>query len=223
MPKRITNNTKTDFIVNMTKAGFMRLTFVFLALATVGTGLGCLPYYLKRGTSYLSGGLQESFSISIPNTTALEYLKYATIVLMAFGFFGFLILLISGSKKYFKPKESLPMALLLGYLLMCVVSTFMAYDTNTAVFGSQGRFEGLVSIIAYAGFFAAASQLTNQKLKLYAQLPLSTALWEFSRALNLLLIFSQPFSAETIISRELFHSTSSQTASLPHLTHLLLF
>ena len=165
MPKRITNNTKTDFIVNMTKAGFMRLTFLFLALATVGTGLGCLPYYLKRGTSYLSGGLQESFSISIPNTAALEYLKYATIVLMAFGFFGFLILLISGSKKYFKPKESLPMALLLGYLLMCVVSTFMAYDTNTAIFGSQGRFEGLVSIIAYAGFFVAASQLTNQKLK----------------------------------------------------------
>ncbi|MBQ8378707.1 MAG: O-antigen ligase family protein [Oscillospiraceae bacterium] len=165
MPKRITKNTKTDFIVNMSKSGFMMLTFIFLAIACVGTGLSLLPYYLKKGTDFVSGGLSEATSVAVRMSDAISMLETATIILMAVGFFGFLILLISGSKKYFKPKENIPMLLLVGYLLMCVISTFMAYDVNVAIFGSEGRYEGLVSLIAYTGFFAASSQLTDQKLK----------------------------------------------------------
>ncbi len=166
MPKRITKNTKTDFIVNMTKAGFMKLTFVFLVIACIGTGLSLVPYYLKKGTDFVSGGISEATSVAVRMSEAVSMLEYATIILMAVGFSGFLILLISGSKEYFKPKENLPMLLLAGYLLMCVVSTFMAYDMNNAIFGSTGRYEGLVSLIAYTGFFVAASQLTHQKLKI---------------------------------------------------------
>ena len=165
MPKRITKNTKTDFIVIMSKSGFMMLTFLFLAIAGIGTGLSLLPYYLKKGTDFVSGGLSEATSVAVRMSDAISMLETATIILMAVGFFGFLILLISGSKKYFKPKENIPMLLLVGYLLMCVISTFMAYDVNVAIFGSEGRYEGLVSLIAYTGFFAASSQLTDQKLK----------------------------------------------------------
>lgn len=166
MPKRITKNTNTDFIVNMSKSGFMRLCFVFLFVACVTTGLSLLPYYLKKGTEFVSGDLGAATSVAIKMTEAVSMLESATIILMTVGFMGFLVLVISGSKKYFKPKENLPMLLLLGYLLMCVVSTFMAYDVNIAVFGSEGRYEGLVSLVAYTGFFVASSQLTDQKLKI---------------------------------------------------------
>ena len=165
MPKRITKNTKTDFIVNMTKEGFMKLCFVFMALATIGVGLSCLPYYLKKGNDFVSGGIEEATTVAIRTTIAIDFLKYSAIVLMAFGFFGFLFLVISASKGYFKAKENLPMVLLGGFVLMCAVSTFLAYDVNVAIFGSHGRFEGLVAFLSYCGFFAVASQLTDKKYK----------------------------------------------------------
>lgn len=165
MPKRITKNEKTDFIVNMTKDGFMKLALIFLAAACVGVGIAYLPYYLKRGNSFMSGESDSFIEGAVLGSQAAEYIKYAVLILMAFGFFGFLILLISASKKYLRLKESGPFVLLFGYALMCAVSTAVAVDRSVALFGSEGRYEGLISVLAYAGLFCAASQLTDKNAR----------------------------------------------------------
>lgn len=162
MPKRITKNEKTDFIVNMKEKTFQKMTFLFLVLASAAFLLGNVPYYLAKG---LVGKNETIIEYGIKTGEAYEKLKILPVILMAFGFFGFLVLLISVTKKYFKLKENLPLTLLGGYLLICAVSTVFAYDRNIALFGKDGRYEGLIALIACAGLFAAASQLRNKKFR----------------------------------------------------------
>lgn len=162
MPKRITNNQKTDFIVNMKEKTFQKMTFLFLVLASAAFLLGNVPYYLAKG---LVGENETIIDYGIKTGEAFEKLKILPVILMAFGFIGFLVLLISVTKKYFKLRENLPVTLLGGYLLICAVSTVFAYDRNIALFGKDGRYEGLIALIACAGLFAAASQLRNRKFR----------------------------------------------------------
>lgn len=165
MPKRITKNEKTDFIVNMTKPQFMMMEFIYLVLASLGALVCCVPYYLKRGNENLSGTESNFVTGALSNASALEFLKYGIVILMTAGFIGYLMLLISGTKNYFKLKENKIMLLLAGYLLLCGVSTAMANNRSLAFFGNGGRFEGFIAVISYAGFFFASSQLTDKKLK----------------------------------------------------------
>ena len=159
---RITKNEKTDFIVNMTKKGFQRLTLWYLALSALGVFFSCIPYYFKRSNKDMLGNF-ETLGKNIKLTTeAFEVLKYGTLVLMVFGFFGFLILLISGTKEYFRAKENKSMILLALFVGMSAISIIFAHDNYIAVFGNNGRYEGIIAWVAYAGLFAAASQLTDK-------------------------------------------------------------
>lgn len=160
MPIRITKNEKTDFIVNMTAKQFQTICFVFVALSSLAAMLCCVPYYIKKGTE----GVTNAAADAVANAAALKYLEPAVIALMAFGFFGFLFLLIAISKKYLSfKKDFMTFAFLGGYLLVCGISVITAYDRSVAVFGNVGRYQGFVTIVSYAGLFAAASQLRSKK------------------------------------------------------------
>lgn len=164
-PKRITKNENTDFIVNMTKPQFMRMEFVYLVIACVGAFLSCLSYCLKRGNAYLSGDLDASTMANSLSMKAFEMLRFGAVIIMAVGFLGYLMLLISDVKGYFKLKENKILILLFGYVLLCGISTLLADDKSLAFFGNDGRYEGFIAVIAYVGFFFGASQLTDKRLK----------------------------------------------------------
>lgn len=164
-PKRITKNEKTDFIVNMTRPQFMRMDFVFLILACVGAIFSCVGYCLTRGNEYLSGDFTASTMANSLSMKAFESLRYSAVIIMAVGFLGYLLFFIAGVKNYFKLKENMGILLCVGYLFMCGVSTVLAEDKSLAFFGNDGRYEGLIAIIAYVGFFLVASQLCDKRLK----------------------------------------------------------
>lgn len=165
MGKMFKHNEKTDFILNMTHKGYQKLEFWFLAAAAAGISLSFLPYYVKRGTGAVNGGLEVAVESVTRNSDALKALKYAPVVLMAFGFFGFLMLLIAGIKKYFRLSENKILLLPAGYLLICLVSTALSGRFSVAFFGGDGRYEGFIAAVSYVGIFAAASCLTDGKLR----------------------------------------------------------
>lgn len=176
MGKHFKHNEKTDFIVNMTSSGYQKLVFWFLAAAAAVTSLSFLPYYLKRGNDYISGGLETAAAAAAKNAQSLSALRFAPIALMAFGFFGFLMLIIAGLKKYFRFGENKGMFLAAAYLLICGVSAALSGNKMQAVFGADGRYEGLIAIVAYLGIFAAGCCLWDkQKRKLLANVIIALA------------------------------------------------
>ena len=168
MGKIFKHNEKTDFIVNMKESTYRSLVFGFLLLFVIALTASYLPYFFAKGNTidYQGADLMTgTISYSMSSGDALEKLKIPMIALMAFGFFGFLLLLIAGVKKFLTLRQSMPLILLAVYGGLCTVSTFFAYDINIAFFGNQGRYEGLLTIIACIGIFAAAVQLERTRLR----------------------------------------------------------
>lgn len=159
------HNEKTDFIMNMTAKGYQKLCFIFLMISTLSISLGTLVYYIAKGNEKIDG-TAGSFGRNIRyNNEAFKYIQLVSIFLIVLGFFGLLVWLIPILKKQFKFKENKGLLLIGMYLVFAVVSTALAYNVQIAVYGQSGRFEGLITIIAYIGLFLAATQLSENNKK----------------------------------------------------------
>ncbi len=168
--KHLFNSTeKSDFIVNMTEKQYQKMGLIYLAASAVIIFIMNLPYYISKGPiSFVFGKLNELQTIKYLETSRANeecrgLIAYLQIAVYAVSFIGFLILIVSATKKYFKAGENRLFILPILYLLFVVISTFMAYDLNTAFFGRDYRFNGMLTIFSYIGLFVAASQINSRE------------------------------------------------------------
>lgn len=150
---------KSDFIVNMTEKQYQKMGLLYLGLVAVIMFLMSIPYYFAKGELVIfNDGLVKYSDLSMANVTCSSYISYLQIALFAMGFFGFLVLLVSATKQYFKARENKAFLLVVLFMLFLVVSTLMAYNIKTAFLGRDYRYHGMLTYFSYIGLFAAASQ-----------------------------------------------------------------
>ena len=174
---------KSDFIVNMTEPQYQKLGFIYLVLTTLVLFVMSIPYYVSKGAIRFSfSGINtlqtmKYVDFSRISTTHAEYISYLQIALYAASFIGFLILIISATKKYFKAGENKLFVLPVIYLLFVLVSTFLAYDIKCAFFGKDYRYNGMLTLFSYIGLFVAASQINSRsRRKTYLDIFLTISL-----------------------------------------------
>ncbi len=163
--KHLFNSTeKSDFIVNMTEGQYQKMGLIYLGMASVVMFIMSIPYYLaKGGLSIFNNGLVKYVDTSVANATCGSYISYLQIALFAMGFFGFLILLVSATKEYFKAKENKAFLLILMLMLLITVAMFKAYSIKYSFFGKDYRYHGLLTYFSYIGLFVAASQVNSRE------------------------------------------------------------
>lgn len=150
---------KSDFIVNMTEKQYQKMGLLYMGLVAVVMFLLTIPYYLSKGAIVIfNNGLLKYADQSSANASSSSYISYLQIALFAMGFFGFLVLLVSATKKYFKARENSAFLLVLLFAVFLVTATVLAYDIKVAFLGRDFRYHGLLTYLSYIGLFAAASQ-----------------------------------------------------------------
>ena len=174
---------KSDFIVNMTERQYQKLGFIYLALSAIVLFVMSIPYYVSKGAlRYSFSGINALQTMKYVDFSRISsrcsgYISYLQIALYAVSFIGFLILIISATKKYFKAGENKLFVLPVIYLLFVVVSTFMAYDIKCAFFGKDYRYNGMLTLFSYIGLFVAASQINSRsRRKTYLDIFLTISL-----------------------------------------------
>ena len=133
----------SNFIVDMKPQTLQKIIFWFFIAFCAALPLVGLAYYLNDNAIY-----------------------FTSTVLTSFGFFGFLLFLIAITKKEVAIKNNISYPILLGILLLSTLSTLFAVDKSLALYGTSGRYEGLLAIIAYGGIFLAGSLIYVKKSKL---------------------------------------------------------
>ncbi len=155
---------KSDFIVNMTEPQYQKMGFGYLALVAIVMFVMSIPYYVaKGGLTIFNNGLIKYVQTSVANAACSSYISYLQIALFALGFVGFLILIISATKEYFKGSQNKAFLLVVLFLLFVATSTIMAYELKAAFLGRDYRYHGMLTFFSYVGMFAAASQINSRE------------------------------------------------------------
>ena len=142
MSKTIFGTTeKSNFILNMKNETVQKLLRVVLFLCIIIPQIGALVITLAQTTS----------------------VWLATFLYFA-GFTGlliYLIVMLRGEIKFFENKTYIIIVLIAVFTLVSYYGVIIRGESDdfmkTALFGEQGRYEGLISIIAYLGIFLAAT------------------------------------------------------------------
>ena len=151
------SSSKSNFIVNMTAAGAQKMCGVYSIMAVAVVMLMAIPYYFtQKVVDYTNtkDGSQHFLSDS--------FIYYTSLAVVVAGCIGFLIFLIAYTKKQVSIKNNKTLLCCLAVIVLSAVATFSAADINTAVFGYKNRYEGLLTILGYWGFFAVGMCITAE-------------------------------------------------------------
>lgn len=165
----------------MTEQQYQKLGFIYLALAAIVMFVMNIPYYITKGAIIIRSAPLGDHTITYVDNGAVYsrcsgFIAYLQIAIYAVSFIGFLILIVSATKKYFKAGENKLFILPVIYLLFVVVSTFMAYNLKYAFFGRDYRYNGMLTMFSYIGLFVAASQINSRsRRKTYLDIFVSIA------------------------------------------------
>ncbi len=77
------------------------------------------------------------------------------------GFLSVLMFIISASKNDIAPLKNPSYFMVAAMLIFATISAISSFDQSRAVFGMQGRYEGLIAIISYVGIFIAGTLIVN--------------------------------------------------------------
>lgn len=162
---------KSDFIVNMTEKQYQKLGFIYLALSAIVILVMNIPYYVSKGKTIFAVKPFDKLNLQTLKYVDTSYIygkcsgfiSYLQIAIYAISFIGFLILIISATKQYFKAGENKLFILPVIYMLFVVVSTFMAYNIKYAFLGRDYRYNGMLTMFSYIGLFVAASQINSRE------------------------------------------------------------
>ena len=149
----------SDFIINMTAEGAQKLSGRYAVAALITIAVSSLPYYIskavERGNTYNL--------LTTKNNSTLAFLIMT--LLVAAGFLGILVFMISCVKKEIRVGKNPALLLLPAILLIALISALCSSDIGTAFFGYLDRAEGIITIIGYLGFFAIGMALTSDKYR----------------------------------------------------------
>lgn len=144
---------KSDFIMNMTDAGAKKLCAMYCIIAMALIELAALPYYLtKNVVDYYD----EVMDTQVPHYLSDKVIYWAAVLMFGLGILGFSIFLIGKMKKQVSLKDNKALLWMVGIIVMSFISALAAEDVNSAMTGYLDRAEGMLTLIGYYGFFAAA-------------------------------------------------------------------
>ena len=144
---------KSDFILNMTDAGTKKFCAMYCIIAMIFIELAAIPYYLtKKVVDYE----EKAGNITFSHYVSDKIIYWAAVVMLGFGLLGLSIFLIGRMKKQIILADNKPLILLLGVIVMSFVSALASDDIGSAMTGYLDRAEGMLTLLGYYGFFAAA-------------------------------------------------------------------
>ncbi|MFT3952822.1 MAG: O-antigen ligase family protein [Oscillospiraceae bacterium] len=153
------HNEKTDFIRNLTPAGYQRMAGIFLLISAGLLTVCAVPYTVLCDT------VQNYDRLGFAHFWSENFFVLMLAAVLCTGYLAYLLVLIRLLKKEFPFAKLKGTAFFAGYLVLAVVSTATAFNTKTAINGSSGRYEGLLTILAYAGLFFGCAMLTRADFK----------------------------------------------------------
>lgn len=151
-------SSKSDFIVNMTAEGTQKMCGIYSIIAITLIMIVSIPvYFTTNVVDYATEGGNHYLSDT--------FMSYTSIASIAAGCIGFLIYLIAYSKKQVSLKNNKSLWLVVAVILLSAISAFTASDIQSALLGHLNRYEGLLSILGYWGFFALGMTIKAEKRK----------------------------------------------------------
>lgn len=153
---------KSDFILNMTEQGTKKLCGMYCIIAMIVITLAAIPYYFTKNVVDFvetEGGMEFTHYLSE------KTIYWVSTLMIGMGLIGYLIFLIGKMKNEVSLKDNKALLWLAAIMLMSVVSALCAENLEYAFTGYYDRSEGLLSILGYFGFFAAAVTVTDDGWK----------------------------------------------------------
>lgn len=151
---------KSDFILNMSKEQTYKLCGLYSIIAIAILLVINIPYtFIKHTFDYVDEDNITHYADSM-------LADYASILVIAAGLVGFWFFLVGRMKKEIIIGKNRSLAVIVLVLAVSAWSMFASGDISTGFFGYLDRSEGLLTILAYWGFFAAGMSVTGDKWRL---------------------------------------------------------
>lgn len=148
---------KSDFILNMTQEQTFKLCGLYSIIAIAVLLAINIPYtFIKHTFDYVDEDKITHYADSL-------LADYASILVIAAGLVGFWFFLVGRMKKEIILKNNRSLSVIVLVLAVSAWAMFASDDISTGFFGYLDRSEGLLTILAYWGFFAAGMSLTGDK------------------------------------------------------------
>lgn len=147
------SSEKTDFILNMTDAGTKKFCAMYCIIAMLIIEAAAIPYYLTKNIVDYYDYYGE---LQMPHYLSDKVIYWAAVLMFGIGLFGACVLLIGRMKKQISLSDNKALLWLGGVIAMSFISALCADDIASAMTGFQDRAEGLLTLLGYYGFFAAA-------------------------------------------------------------------
>lgn len=147
----------SDFIINMTAEGTRKLSGVYSMIAMIVIALSSVPYYISKAV----GIVDTYMMLRTENNDTLIFL--ISTLLIAAGFVGALIFLITCVKKEIVIGKNKALMVFVGIIISALISALSSADINSGLYGYLDRADGLISLIGYIGFFTIGMCLTDEK------------------------------------------------------------
>ncbi len=148
---------KSDFIINMSSESAQKLCGIYSIIAMILLAISAIPYYIAKAI----GQSDDYMMLRTEDNETLAFLIMT--LLVAAGFIGIIIFMISCVKKEIYVERNKSLWLFVAILISALISTLAANDIGTAFYGYLDRAEGLITIIGYIGFFTIGMTLTKDK------------------------------------------------------------
>lgn len=147
------SSEKSDFILNMTDAGTKKFCAVYCIIAMLIVEAAAIPYYLTKNVVDYYDTMGD---IQMPHYVSDKVIYWAAVLMFGIGLLGFCVLLIGRMKKQISLNDNRALLWLGAVIAMSFVSALCANEIGNAMTGYLDRAEGMLTLLGYYGFFAAA-------------------------------------------------------------------
>ena len=148
---------KSDFILNMNQQQTFKLCGLYSIIAIAVLAAINIPFtILKHTFDYVD---EDNITHYADDLIA----HYASILVVGAGLIGFWFFLVGRMKKEIVIKDNKLLLIPAFIIAVSAWSMFASGNISTCFFGYLDRSEGLLTILAYWGFFAAGMAVTGDK------------------------------------------------------------
>ena len=148
---------KSDFILNMTKEQTYKFCGLYSIIAIGILFLINIPYTIAQHTfDYIDEDKVRRYADDM-------FADYVSILVIGAGLIGFWFFLVGKMKKEINIPRNRSLAIILLVIAVSAWSMFASDAISTGFLGYLDRSEGLLTILAYWGFFAAGMAVTGDK------------------------------------------------------------
>ncbi len=151
---------KSDFILNMSKEQTYKFCGIYSIIAIGILFLINIPYTIAQHTfDFIDEDNVRKYADDM-------FANYVSILVIGAGLIGFWFFLVGRMKKEIVIGKNRSLAIIVLVIAVSAWSMFASGNISTAFLGYLDRSEGLLTILAYWGFFAAGMAVTGDKWRL---------------------------------------------------------